>query len=125
MPKYLGKDTEFEGLDTFPNPGLDSVTLRSDEVSAVCPVTGQPDWYNVIVTYQPGKWCLETKSLKMYFQQFRNEGIYCEAFARQIAEDLQNALEATYLIVEIKQKSRGGITIEAIASQEEPYKWTQ
>ena len=115
--RALGKDTRtFEGLDTFPCPiGVQEVTLTSDEVSAVCPVTGQPDWYTVTIAYAPREHCIESKSLKLYLQGFRDRGIFAEAFAAQIANDVAAATSPATCRVTVKQKARGGITIEATA----------
>ncbi len=115
--RALGKDARsFEGLDTFPCPiGVQEVTLTSDEVSAVCPVTGQPDWYTVAINYVPRERCIESKSLKLYLQSFRDQGIFAEAFAARIANDVADAAAPAACRVTVKQKARGGITIEATA----------
>jgi 7-cyano-7-deazaguanine reductase len=105
----------FQALETFPAPeGIGLVRLESDEVSALCPVTSQPDWYRVQIAYVPRERCIESKSLKLYLQSFRNEGIFCEAFAVRIADELSEALGCP-VDVTVIQKARGGITIEASA----------
>ena len=76
----------YAGLETFPNPGVRRVGLTSDELTAMCPVTGQPDLYTATIEYRPGELCLESKSLKLYLMQFRNEGDFCEALAVRIRE---------------------------------------
>ena len=81
-------------------------------MSALCPVTSQPDWYRVQIAYVPRERCIESKSLKLYLQSFRNEGIFCEAFAVRIAGELSEALGCP-VDVTVIQKARGGITIEA------------
>ncbi len=115
--RALGKDARtFEGLDTFPCPiGVQEVTLTSDEVTALCPVTGQPDWYTVSIAYVPRERCVESKSLKLYLQSFRDRGIFAEAFAARIANDVAEAAAPATCQVTVKQKARGGITIEATA----------
>lgn len=111
------KVTDFAGFDVFPTPsGVTSVVFTSDEVTAVCPVTGQPDQYTVRVMYQPDATCLESKTIKLYFQQFRNAGIFCEAFGAQIARDVSDALGGVFVSVHIVQKSRGGVSLEAYAT---------
>lgn len=111
----LGKTVRrFTRLETFPTPECTTlVRCESDEVTAVCPVTGQPDWYKVSITYEPGKKCLESKSLKLYLQSFRNRGIFCEALASEVAHQLLRVLEARSLAVEVVQKPRGGVSITA------------
>jgi 7-cyano-7-deazaguanine reductase len=101
-------------LETFPTPsGVTRVVLESDEVTSLCPVTGQPDWERVRIEFVPGPLCLESKSLKLYFWSFRNEGHFCEALAARIATDVAAALQPGWLKVTVFQKSRGGITITA------------
>lgn len=106
----------FAGLDTFPAPPrVTTVRMVSDEVTALCPVTGQPDWYEVTIAYRPDGRCIESKSLKLYFQQFRNEGIFGEAFAERVARDIMEACAPRWVRTTIVQKPRGGITITASA----------
>ena len=105
----------YAGLETFPNPGVASVEMRSDELTAVCPVTGQPDLYVATIAYRPRELCLESKSLKLYLSTFRNEGAFCEALAVQIRDDVTKVLELAPEDVQVtlEQKARGGITITA------------
>lgn len=105
----------FEGLETFPLDGFLDVVMESDEVTAVCPITGQPDQYTVTIAYTANGRGLESKSLKLYFQQFRNEGIFCEQFAARIVQEVQAALQPKSIEVSVRQKSRGGIAITAKA----------
>jgi 7-cyano-7-deazaguanine reductase len=105
----------YAGLETFPNPGVSHVEMTSDELAAVCPVTGQPDLYVAAIEYWPGGLCLESKSLKLYLSSFRNEGHFCEALAVRIRDDVAEALglAADKVRVTLEQKARGGITITA------------
>jgi 7-cyano-7-deazaguanine reductase len=107
----------YAGLETFPNPGVSHVDLTSDELAAMCPVTGQPDMYVAQIEYWPDKLCLESKSLKLYLMTFRNEGVFAEALAVKIRDDVAAALAlpADAVGVTLEQKSRGGITITATA----------
>ena len=107
----------YAGLETFPNPGVSRVELASDELVAVCPVTGQPDLYLASIDYSPTDRCLESKSLKLYLNSFRNEGVFCEALAVKIRDDVAEALGLTAedVTVTLEQKARGGITITATA----------
>jgi 7-cyano-7-deazaguanine reductase len=108
---------QYAGLETFANPGVSRVEMTSDELTAVCPITGQPDLYLVSIEYEPGPLCLESKSLKLYLSGYRNEGAFCEALAVRIRDDVADALELTRekVHVTLKQKARGGITITALA----------
>lgn len=105
----------FAGLESFPNPGVSHVEMTSDELVAVCPVTGQPDMYVATIEYSPGPLCLESKSLKLYLNGFRNEGAFCEALTVKIRDDVAAALElpAEKVRVTLRQKARGGISITA------------
>lgn len=104
-------------LDVFPKPvGVETITLESDEVTSLCPVTGQPDWETVVIEYMPDKFCIESKSLKLYLWSFREEGVFCEALAAQIAQDVQSACKPHRCKVTVIQKPRGGIKITASAS---------
>jgi 7-cyano-7-deazaguanine reductase len=107
----------YAGLETFPNPGVAYVEMTSDELVAVCPVTGQPDLYVAAIEYSPKERCLESKSLKLYLNGFRNEGAFCEALAVKIRDDVAEALGlgADDVTVTLEQKARGGITITATA----------
>jgi 7-cyano-7-deazaguanine reductase len=107
----------YAGLETFPNPGVTHVEMTSDELTAVCPITGQPDLYVAAIEYEPDSLCLESKSLKLYLARFRNEGAFCEALAVRIRDDVAAALELERdrVQVTLEQKARGGITITATA----------
>jgi len=105
----------YAGLETFANPGVAEVELQSDELTAVCPITGQPDLYRLTIGYQPDALCLESKSLKLYLNTFRNEGAFCEALAVRIRDEVAAALELApeRVRITLEQKARGGITITA------------
>jgi 7-cyano-7-deazaguanine reductase len=111
---HAGSD-HYTGLETFPNPGVSHVEMTSDELVAMCPVTGQPDLYVATIDYSPGPLCLESKSLKLYLNGFRNEGAFCEALAVKIRDDAAKALElpSDKVRVTLRQKARGGISITA------------
>ena len=105
----------FAGLETFANPGVELVEMTSDELAALCPITLQPDMYVATISYRPKALCLESKSVKLYLMQFRNEGQFCEALTVRIRDDVAAVLEipADRVNVTLRQKSRGGIAIVA------------
>ena len=107
----------YAGLETFANPGVSRVEMTSDELASVCPVTGQPDLYVATIEYRPQALCLESKSLKLYLTQFRNDPHFCEALAVKIRDDVAEvlALPADEVRVTLRQKARGGITITAVS----------
>lgn len=116
--KALGKTvrTPSKNLDVFPKPdGVETVVMESDEVTSLCPVTGQPDWETVTIEYAPDQFCIESKSLKLYLWSFREEGVFCEALAAQIARDISEACHPFWVEVTVTQKPRGGIKIVAKA----------
>jgi 7-cyano-7-deazaguanine reductase len=113
---HPGSD-HYAGLETFENPGVSRVEMTSDELTALCPITAQPDMYVATIEYTPDALCLESKSLKLYLAGFRNEGAFCEALAVRIRDDVAEALqlETAAVKVTLRQKARGGITIAATA----------
>ena len=88
--------------------------MTSDELVAVCPITGQPDFYTAAIEYHPDALCLESKSLKLYRATYRNDGVF-HALAVKIRDDVAGALELPQdqVDVALTQKARGGITIVA------------
>lgn len=111
----LGKKvTSFTKFETFEKPANVSVVeCVSDEVTSLCPVTAQPDWYTVFIIYKPRTLCIESKTLKLYLQSYRQSGLFCEAFAAKIASDIKKAVNPESVTVTVKQKPRGGIAINA------------
>lgn len=110
------KVTEYKGLETFNAPDSTlSVLLKSDEVTTVCPVTNQPDWYRVEVEYHPGKLCIESKTFKLFLHSFRNVGVFCEQLASCILKVVVEATRPKYAIVRVVQKPRGGVEISALS----------
>lgn len=112
----LGREvrTPLKQLDLFPNPGVNIVVLEAIEFTSVCPVTGQPDMGTVQISYVPDKWCLESKSLKLYLWTFRERGVFCEALAQEIAATIASVLHPTELQVTVQQNPRGGIGVRAM-----------
>ncbi|MDP9381058.1 MAG: preQ(1) synthase [Chloroflexota bacterium] len=101
-------------LDTFPRPEHTYyVSMQTDEVTSLCPVTGQPDWYTVRIEYGPDELCIESKSLKLYLWSFREEGHFCEKLADIIATDVQEQVRPRWVEVTVIQKPRGGISIDS------------
>jgi 7-cyano-7-deazaguanine reductase len=110
-------------LDTFPNPSPDrDYVIRHEcpEYSALCPVTGQPDYGTIVVVYTPGPLCVELKSLKLYLWSFRDEGHYFEQVTNLILDDLVRALRPRKLTVIGKFNVRGGIWSTVVARYEAP-----
>ncbi len=103
-------------LEVFPTPGDTPFVIEhiSEEFTSVCPKTGHPDFGNVILRYQPtaqarGGVCVELKSLKLYYQSFRNEGIFFEAVTNRIRDDMVQLLKPVWLQIVTDWRGRGGI----------------
>jgi 7-cyano-7-deazaguanine reductase len=106
-------------LETFPAPGhVETVKFASDELTSLCPLTGQPDFNTIEILYAPDQRCIESKSLKLYLWSFRNEGAFVETLASTIAGDVFEATEARWVEVTITQHVRGGIVTTAVARRE-------
>ena len=107
-------DTKFRDvLETFENqyPGRDySIQIVCPEFTSVCPKTGQPDFGTLTITYVPEARCVELKSLKLYLQQFRNEGIFYENVTNRILDDLVAVLNPRKMTLVAAFTARGGIT---------------
>lgn len=119
---HAGSD-HYVGLETFDNPGCMLVQYASDELVAFCPITKQPDFYEMTLTLMNTEKCIESKSLKLWLRQFNTpeNGLFCEALAVFIRDQVGQVLELdeedTMKQVQIilMQKSRGGIEIKATA----------
>ncbi len=85
------------------------VEYKYPELTAVCPMTGLPDFYTIRLVYEPEEKLPELKSLKMYFVSFRNEGILHENLANKILEDFRAVVEPRWLLVELFVNNRGGV----------------
>src|SRR5262245_13013928 len=113
MPKQPSRS-----LETFPNPEPDrDYVIRHDcpEYTALCPVTGQPDFGTIVVIYTPDRLCVELKSLKLYLWSFRDQGHFFEQVTNQIRDDLVRVMKPRRLMVVGKFNVRGGITSTVVA----------
>jgi 7-cyano-7-deazaguanine reductase len=102
-----------ELLEVFDNqfPNRDyTIEIVNPEFTSVCPKTGLPDFGTVTVRYIPDKTCVELKSLKYYFLEFRNAGIFYENVTNTILDHLIDKLKPREITVKTEWKARGGIT---------------
>ncbi len=105
-------------LVTFPNPSpRRDYVIRHEcpEYTALCPVTGQPDFGTIVVLYTPDRLCVELKSLKLYLWSFRDEGHYFEEVTNRILDDLVRAMRPRRLTVIGRFNVRGGIGSTVVA----------
>lgn len=91
------------------------IVIDQPEFTSVCPMTGLPDYGCISVRYQPDEKIVELKSLKFYYLQYRNVGMFYELVVNKILDDLSGAIEPLYMEVTGKFSSRGGISSTATA----------
>jgi 7-cyano-7-deazaguanine reductase len=114
-PRSLGPGP----VECFANPQPDrdyEVRIVAREFTSVCPRTGQPDFGVLTITYVPDQLCLELKSLKLYLQGYRNRGIFYEAAANAILNDLVASCRPRRLTVLGEFNARGGLTTSLCVS---------
>ena len=102
-----------EILEIFDNtyPDRDyTIEIINPEFTSVCPKTGLPDFGTITIRYVPDKSCVELKSLKYYFLEYRNAGIFYENITNKILDELVSVLQPRSLSVITEWKARGGIT---------------
>jgi 7-cyano-7-deazaguanine reductase len=111
----LGKDSAPQKkLEVFPNHHGDRnyiITLTTDEFTTLGPVNRQPDFATLEIEYVPDKFIIESKSLKLYFQTFRNEETFYEHVVNVILDDLLAALKPRRCKVTAAYAVRGGIAM--------------
>ncbi len=102
-------------LEVFPNhaPGEIEVTLHCHEFTCICPLTKQPDFAQIDIVYTADKWVVESKSMKLYLETFRNEGVFHEHLAVDIGRDFVKYVKPLKLDVIVRFIVRGGIAIDA------------
>ena len=108
-------------LETFENqhPRRDyTIEIVCPEFTSVCPKTGQPDFGTLTFTYVPDRLCVELKSLKLYLQQFRNEGIFYENVTNRILDDMVALLSPRQITLAASFTSRGGMSTTVTSSFE-------
>ncbi|BDG09424.1 preQ(1) synthase [Anaeromyxobacter paludicola] len=113
MPTSPSRD-----LQTFKNPKPDrpyEIRMECPEFTCVCPVTGQPDFATIRLTYVPAELCVELKSLKLYLWAFRDEGTFHEAVTNRICDDLVKLLQPRFMEVVGDFAVRGGIHTVVVA----------
>jgi 7-cyano-7-deazaguanine reductase len=108
-----------KSLETFPNPRPAreyEIHFECPEFTCVCPLTGQPDFATVLISYVPDQLCVELKSLKLYLWSYRQEGAFHEAVTNQILDDLVAAVQPRRMTVTGQFAVRGGIRTDVVAS---------
>lgn len=105
-------------LEVFPTPTPNPFLIEhlNEEFTSVCPVTGHPDFGEILIRFEPDALCVELKSLKLYYQSFRSEGIYYEAVTNRIRDDLVECMQPRWLQVVTDWRGRGGIRSRIMAT---------
>ena len=116
-------------LETFPNNHPDNdyfVKFNCPEFTSLCPITGQPDFAAIYISYIPDKVMVESKSLKLYLFSFRNHGDFHEDCVNIIMKDLIKLMSPKYIEVWGKFLPRGGISIDPYCNYGKPgTKWEE
>ena len=121
----LGKKTEYsmdyapEVLETFSNKHPENdywVKFNCPEFTSLCPITGQPDFAEIVIRYIPAERMVESKALKLYLFSFRNHGDFHEDCVNIIMKDLKKLMEPKYIEVVGFFTPRGGISIHPFAN---------
>ncbi len=119
--KHLGNETEYkfsyttDVLETFDNKHPEGdywVKFNNPEFTSLCPITGQPDFAAIYISYMPDKKLVESKSLKLYLFSFRNHGAFHEDCINIIMKDLIRLMDPKYIEVWGKFLPRGGLSID-------------
>jgi len=127
--KNLGKSSEYEFsynpgiLETFENRHQDNdyrVKFNCPEFTSLCPITGQPDFAAIYISYIPNVKMVESKSLKLYLFSFRNHGGFHEDCVNLIMKDLIQLMDPRYIEVWGKFTPRGGISIDPYCNYGKP-----
>lgn len=101
-------------LEAFPNKTKNRfyrVNLSTDEFTCVCPITGQPDFATIHISYVPDKLILESKSLKLYLWSYREQGVFHEHVVNRILDDVVKVLDPHWCLITGTFRVRGGIAI--------------
>lgn len=105
-------------VEVFPAPEyVTTVRFTTDELTSMCPVTRQPDLATLEIEYEPGDWCIESKSLKLYLWRFRDRAMFAEALAAEIAAEVMATAAPHRVTVRLTQRPRGGIELCAVAER--------
>lgn len=100
-------------LETFENEYKKrdyNIVHVAPEFTSLCPKTGQPDFGTITIEYVPDKICIELKSLKLYLNSYRNDGIFYESITNRILEDLIKVCKPRYMLITAEFNVRGGIS---------------
>ncbi len=109
------EDAELERVSNPCSASDYLIRFACPEFTSICPVTGQPDFAHLVIDYAPGEWIVESKSLKLYLQSFRNHGAFHEACTTMVGKCIVNAISPKWLRIGGYWYPRGGIPIDVFA----------
>ena len=122
--RVLGRDASgpitAKQLDVVPwcHENTDCVVeFTTNELTATCPITGQPDFYELKLSYRPKGWLIESKALKLSLWGFRDKGIFAEDLAATLLKNLVGACDPQEMTVNLMQQVRGGLKIRTVVCQ--------
>ncbi|MBX7168505.1 MAG: preQ(1) synthase [Pirellulales bacterium] len=104
-------------LETFDNQFPEreyTIEIVCPEFTSVCPKTGQPDFGTLTFEYVPDRRCVELKSLKLYLQQYRNEGVFYEHITNRILDDVAGVTQPRRMKLTAAFTPRGGISTRVV-----------
>jgi len=122
-PSQIAASPEEAVLERVANPQNDThyvARFVCPEFTSLCPVTGQPDFAHLVIDYVPGDWLLESKSLKLYLQSFRNHGAFHEDCTVGIGKRIVEHVEPVWLRIGGYWYPRGGIPIDVFWQSARP-----
>ena len=93
------------------------VEFTTNELTATCPITDQPDFYELELSYRPKESLIESKALKLYLWGFRDKGIFAEDLAATLLKDLVGTCDPVEMTVDLTQRVRGGLQIRTVVRQ--------
>lgn len=118
---FFTESPSSDQLETFPNPAVGrdyTIEIVCPEFTSVCPKTGQPDYGTIKFVYTPGEVCVELKSLKLYLQRYRNQGIFYEQVTNRLLDDFVAVAKPVRCKVISDWTPRGGISTVVTCSFE-------
>jgi 7-cyano-7-deazaguanine reductase len=117
--KYGTRMIRENRLERFENKNLKrdyTIEFVCPELTCLCPLSGFPDFATIYIEYQPDKYCVELKSLKLYFNSYRDKSIFHEELANKILDDLVELLQPKYMQVLADFNQRGNIHTKVTAT---------
>ncbi len=120
-PEHAQKWHDRPEIEAWPNQFSDrdyTISIKIPEFTCLCPKTGQPDFATIYIDYDPDELCMELKSLKLYMQSYRDQGVFHENVANLIRDDVIKSCNPRKLTVRAEFNVRGGVYAEVVTKYE-------